>query len=47
MILPEEVGLALEPGEYYMLETHYNNPEKLSGITFETGVEVVFTDQLR
>lgn len=33
--------------DYYMFEIHYNNPQQLEGVTFETGAVVYYTPQLR
>ncbi len=33
--------------EYYMLESHYDNPESSGGITITFGVEAVYTPRLR
>ncbi|KAG4066822.1 hypothetical protein HA402_012889 [Bradysia odoriphaga] len=32
---------------YYMLEVHLDNPQGLAGLTFETGLEIFYTSQLR
>lgn len=32
---------------YYLLEVHFDNPNSLSGLTFETGVEILYTPELR
>lgn len=48
--LPDNVGYPVgENGvhEYYMLELHYDNPEMLEGLQFETGAVIYYTDQLR
>ncbi len=50
MIYPDHVGFPVgEDGErnYYMLEVHYNNPDALAGLTFETGLEIYYTPQLK
>jgi len=38
-----------ESGEpiYYMLETHYDNPSLVEGLTFETGLNFYYTSDLR
>ena len=33
--------------EYIMFEVHYDNPELVSGITFESGYNLYFSDELR
>jgi len=47
--LPKHVGYPIgeNPHEYFMLEIHLDNPKTLSGVRFETGVEVLYTDKLR
>ncbi|CAL8133761.1 unnamed protein product [Orchesella dallaii] len=49
MIFPEGVGYPFpeKVGEsnYYLLEIHYDNPEKLPGLTFKTGERVLYTDK--
>lgn len=50
LFLPEDVGFPLnEDGksEYVLLEIHYDNPKKLEGIKYPTGVEVFTTTDLR
>lgn len=49
LTLPEDVGFPWgeDEVEYYYLETHVDNPQKLENITFETGVQFYDTDELR
>lgn len=51
MLFPEFVGFptgrADGASEYYMVELHYDNPERFEGKRFVTGLEVFYTDQLR
>ncbi len=50
VLYPEHTGYPLavdgQPS-YYLLEVHFDNPEHLPGLTFETGLEIFYTDQLR
>ncbi|CAL8081532.1 unnamed protein product [Orchesella dallaii] len=48
IILPGDAGFPMEvETPYYMLEAHYNNPEKITGLLFEAGVEATYTNRLR
>ncbi|CAG7691457.1 unnamed protein product, partial [Allacma fusca] len=50
LYLPENVGVPLnEHGlpEYFLLEIHYDNPSKLPGISYETGIVAYTTTNLR
>ncbi|ODN04974.1 DBH-like monooxygenase protein 1 [Orchesella cincta] len=47
IIVPGDTGYPFGEFPYYMLETHYNNPEKINGLQFEAGVELVYTNRLR
>ncbi|ODN04973.1 DBH-like monooxygenase protein 1 [Orchesella cincta] len=47
LIVPGDTGFPFGEFPYYMLETHYNNPEKINGLQFEAGVELVYTSKLR
>jgi hypothetical protein len=50
VIYPEHVGYPVaESGipNYYMLEVHYNNPDALSAVKFETGLELFYTENIR
>ncbi|XP_034251618.1 MOXD1 homolog 2 [Thrips palmi] len=47
---PSEAGYPLDPGsgaKYYMMETHYNNPNIDPGIIDSSGVRVFYTPTLR
>ncbi|ODM90114.1 hypothetical protein Ocin01_16568 [Orchesella cincta] len=47
---PNTVGFAIgdrSPFEYFIYETHYNNPEVRSDLVLETGVDFQYTSQLR
>ncbi|XP_017756157.1 PREDICTED: MOXD1 homolog 2-like [Eufriesea mexicana] len=47
---PPEAGYALDPHagpRYYMLETHYTNPQKDAFITDSSGLRLYYTDRLR
>jgi len=50
-LFPENVGLPTnEPGnenEYFLMEVHYDNPDRLTDVEFETGVTIYHTDNLR
>jgi len=45
--LPGDAGIPFGEFPYYMLEVHYNNPEKITGLVFEAAVEVTYTNRLR
>ncbi|CAL8081547.1 unnamed protein product [Orchesella dallaii] len=47
VILPGDVGVPFGESKYYMLEVHFHNPEKISGLFLESGVEAVYTSKLR
>ncbi|CAG7729825.1 unnamed protein product, partial [Allacma fusca] len=50
LILPENIGIPLnELGipEYFLLEVHYDNPNKLSNLNYNTGIEIYTTKNLR
>jgi len=51
LILPPTIGYPIgETGherDYYMFEIHYNNPQQLQNVTFETGAKIYYTDDLR
>lgn len=50
VMYPEHVGYPFaENGthNYYLLEVHMDNPQSLAGITFESGLEIFYTPQLR
>ncbi len=50
MTLPEDVGYPiLENGqaEYFMVETHYDNPEQLAGVSVLGVLDIYSTDTLR
>ncbi|XP_076232558.1 DBH like monooxygenase olf413 isoform X2 [Calliopsis andreniformis] len=47
---PREAGYALDPQSgphYYMLETHYTNPQMDSFVTDNSGLRLYYTDRLR
>ncbi|XP_054617093.1 DBH-like monooxygenase protein 2 homolog isoform X3 [Dunckerocampus dactyliophorus] len=48
--LPENAGIPIgggDNGAFYMLQIHYNNPNKESGRTDSSGMRLLYTDQLR
>ena len=49
VFLPEHVGIPMSesPNEYYMLQTHYENPMLTQGIRLRFTLEVFYTDNLR
>ncbi|OXA56477.1 DBH-like monooxygenase protein 1 [Folsomia candida] len=52
MIFPENVGLAISTRkgkrrEYFLLELHLNNPGLAKGLSFQTGVELFYSEQPR
>lgn len=49
MLLPENVGFPIGENEheFYLMESHFDNPERLEGLTFESGVLVYHTEELR
>ncbi|CAL1295085.1 unnamed protein product [Larinioides sclopetarius] len=49
LLLPEDVGLPLEsiPAKYYMLEVHYDNPNKVAGIVDSSGFRIYYSPKLR
>lgn len=42
---PEDIGFPIgeDPNEYYMLETHYDNPEVRSDLIIENGANFYYT----
>ena len=49
-VYPKEAGMAVGGSgfnPYVMLEVHYNNPSKRSGIHDESGMRMYFTSKLR
>jgi hypothetical protein len=47
-MFPETVGFPVgeNPGkEYFMLEIHYDNPEKIANLTFETGINIFYEEK--
>jgi len=53
-VFPENVGYPISDKaedvgkqRYYMLEIHYDNPERLKDVRFRTGVKAYYTDKLR
>jgi len=46
---PETVGfpIGLETNEYFLLESHYDNPEERSDLVVENGMEFMYTPKLR
>ncbi|ODM98355.1 DBH-like monooxygenase protein 2, partial [Orchesella cincta] len=46
---PETVGFPIgeAPNEYFMLETHYDNPDERSDLVVENGFEFMYTPNLR
>lgn len=32
---------------FYMLEVHYDNPDEIAGLRFETGVSFYYTNEIR
>ncbi|OXA49743.1 DBH-like monooxygenase protein 1 [Folsomia candida] len=50
MIFPEDVGFPIgetSTVQYYMVEVHYDNPDRLEGVSFETGLAMYYTTELR
>ncbi|CAG7683164.1 unnamed protein product, partial [Allacma fusca] len=50
LYLPENIGVPLNEfvlPEYFLLEIHYDNPDKLPDLNYETGVEIRTTTNLR
>ncbi|XP_021958935.1 DBH-like monooxygenase protein 1 [Folsomia candida] len=50
MIFPEDVGFPIgetSTAQYYMVEVHYDNPQRLEGIFVETGLIMHYTPKLR
>ncbi|XP_021953541.2 DBH-like monooxygenase protein 1 [Folsomia candida] len=46
-LFPENMGLPLQPNEYYMTQTHYDNPHERDDIVLETGFNIYLTSNLR
>ena len=46
-LFPDFLGFPFTEGEYFKLEVHYDNPQQLEGVHFETGLKLYYTDQLR
>lgn len=49
MHMPEGVGFPIgeDTNMYYLMESHFDNPDQLSDVTFETGVRIYHTSDLR
>ncbi|XP_021960173.1 DBH-like monooxygenase protein 2 homolog [Folsomia candida] len=53
MTFPENVGYPIGEGDdagqqfYYMLEIHYDNPDKKEGVQFKAGVQFYYTNETR
>ncbi|KAJ6644163.1 DBH-like monooxygenase protein 1 like [Pseudolycoriella hygida] len=50
VLYPEHVGYPFAVDgqtNYYLLEVHFDNPNSLPGITFESGLEIFYTSELR
>lgn len=47
--LPENVGIPFgeTQDEYFLVETHYDNPEFLESLVIENGVDVLYTSKIR
>ncbi|CAL8141906.1 unnamed protein product [Orchesella dallaii] len=47
--LPEEVGIpiGLGPNEYFLYETHYDNPDVRTDLEIESGVDFQYSPQIR
>jgi len=49
MLFPEDIGFPIGENEheYFILETHLDNPDERVGVTLETGYTILHTDKLR
>jgi hypothetical protein len=51
MVFPENVGYPMgeenEGERFFLLEIHFDNPEKKVNLTFETGVSFFYTNKTR
>lgn len=50
VVFPEHIGYPFSVDgipSYYLLQVHYDNPNHLQGLTFETGVEFFYSSKLR
>lgn len=50
VIFPEHIGYPFSVDgkpNYYLLQVHYDNPNNIQGLVFETGVEFFYTPKLR
>lgn len=48
VIFPEHVGFPVGPNpSYYLLEVHFDNPNNLVNVSFESGLEIFYTPNLR
>ena len=53
IVLPDYLGVPVgeegvgDGSEYIMFEVHYDNPELVTDITFESGYNLYFSDQPR
>ncbi|ODN04980.1 DBH-like monooxygenase protein 1 [Orchesella cincta] len=47
VVLPGDVGIPFGESAYYMLEVSYDNPEEITGLTLEVGLEAIYTSKLR
>jgi hypothetical protein len=49
-LFPLEAGYSIGGSDedwYYMLEVHYDNPQELAGLQFDTGVRIYHTTEIR
>lgn len=50
VLYPEHAGYPLAVDgktSYYLLEVHFDNPQSEANITFEAGLEIFYTAELR
>lgn len=49
LFLPENVGILMsgKPDEYFVMEIHYDNPNTDAGVSYDTGLRVFTTQDLR
>jgi len=52
LVFPEDVAFQIgkngsDRPKYFLMETHYDNPETISNRKFATGVQIFYTDKPR
>jgi len=51
MVLPNNVAFKIEKDsakkQYFLLETHFDNPDKFEGVILNYGIKALYTDKPR